>query len=132
MDKLFNTASVIAGVAGGAAAAMFGAWDKTLLALAAVMVMDYVTGVIKAVYQKKVSSEIGYKGILKKICILVTVALANVIQSLVGTAALRETVIMFYIANEAISILENVAAVSQKMPEELKNILLQLRNTKKE
>ena len=87
---------------------------------------------IKAVYQKKVSSEIGYKGILKKICILVTVALANVIQSLVGTAALRETVIMFYIANEAISILENVAAVSQKMPEELKNILLQLRNTKKE
>ena len=61
-----------------------------------------------------------------------TVALANVIQSLVGTAALRETVIMFYIANEAISILENVAAVSQKMPEELKNILLQLRNTKKE
>ena len=51
MDKLFNTASVIAGVAGGAAAAMFGAWDKTLLALAAVMVMDYVTGVIKAAYQ---------------------------------------------------------------------------------
>ena len=57
MDKLFNAASVIAGVAGGAAAAMFGAWDKTLLALAAVMVMDYVTGVIKAVYSPTLSED---------------------------------------------------------------------------
>ncbi len=111
---------------------MLGAWDKTLYALTAVMVMDYVTGLIKAAYQKRVSSEIGYKGILKKLCILVTVALANVVQSLTGTAALRETVIMFYITNEAISILENIAAVSQKMPEKLKNALLQLRNGKDE
>ena len=122
----------MAGVAGGAAAAMLGAWDKTLYALTAVMVMDYVTGLIKAAYQKRVSSEIGYKGILKKLCILVTVALANVVQSLTGTAALRETVIMFYITNEAISKLENIAAVSQKMPEKLKNALLQLRNGKDE
>ncbi len=128
MEKLFNTVSIFFGVICGTAAAAFGQWDAGVKALTAVMVMDYMTGIIKAVYQKRMSSEIGYKGILKKIIILVTVALANVIRSITGAEALRETVIMFYIANEAISVLENIAAVSPKMPPEMKNILLQLRD----
>ena len=132
MDKLFNAVSIIIGIVGGAAAALFGQWDNALWALAAVMVMDYVTGIIKAAYQKTVSSEIGYKGILKKLTILITVALANVIQTVTGASALREIVIMFYIANEGISILENVAAVSENMPDALKNILFQLRNSEDE
>lgn len=108
---------------------IFGHWDTILWALAALMTLDYITGIIKAVYTKSVSSETGYKGILKKITILVIVALANIIQVITGGAvAMREMVIMFYIANEGISILENVAAVSQKMPAALKNILLQLRD----
>lgn len=128
MDKIFNAASVIFGLVGGVAAALFGQWDTALWSLAALMALDYVTGIIKAVYVKTMSSEIGFKGILKKITILVMVALANVVQTLTGAAPVREMVIMFYIANEGISILENVAAVSAKMPDALKNVLLQLRD----
>lgn len=129
MEKIFNAVSVYFGIAGGIVALLFGQWDTILWALVAIMALDYITGIIKAVYTKSVSSEIGYKGILKKITILVIVALANIMQILTGgVVAIREIVIMFYIANEGISILENVAAVSQKMPESLKNILLQLRD----
>ncbi len=129
MDKIFNAVSVFIGVAGGILAGIFGQWDTALWALVILMAMDYITGIIKAIYIKKLSSEEGYKGILKKITILVIVALANVVQVITGSAAaVREIVIMFYIANEGISVLENVAAVSTKMPAALKNILLQLRD----
>ena len=128
MDKIFNGISIITGLAGGLIASLFGAWDKILWALVVLMVLDYVMGVIKAIYKKELSSSVGFKGLLKKISILVIVALANVIQELMGgNIAIREIVIMFYIANEGISILENVAAVSTKMPQALKDILLQLR-----
>lgn len=128
MNRIFNTSSIILGIAGGAAAKLLGAWDTALWALAAVMTLDYITGVIKAVYTKRVSSEIGYKGILKKILILVIVALANVLQTLTGNnAALREIVIMFYIANEGISILENTAEISPHMPPKIKDVLMQIR-----
>lgn len=128
MDKIFNGISIITGLAGGLIASLFGAWDKILWALVVLMVLDYVMGVIKAIYKKELSSSVGFKGLLKKISILVIVALANVIQELMGgNIAIREIVIMFYIANEGISILENVAAVSTKMPQGLKDILLQLR-----
>lgn len=129
MDKLFNAISIYFGIAGGILAAIFGNWDKLLGALVVVMALDYVTGVVKAIYTKKLSSEIGYKGILKKISILIIVALANIIQVVTGqAAAVRSIVIMFYIANESISILENTAAVSTKIPDSFKKILFQLRD----
>ncbi|MBR0469621.1 MAG: phage holin family protein [Clostridia bacterium] len=128
MNKIFNAASIAFGIICGAAAKIFGAWDGALWALVVIMSLDYVTGIIKAVYTKTVSSEIGYKGILKKIMILVVVALANTVTNLTGgNAAVREIVIMFYIANEGISVLENAAAVSPNMPQKLKDILLQIR-----
>ena len=128
MNKVFNAASVILGMAGGMAAKIFGAWDTVLGALLVIMVLDYITGVIKAVYQKKLSSEAGYKGILRKITVLVVVALANVVQNITGSAApLREMVIMFYIANEGISVLENAAEILPIMPNGLKDVLLQIR-----
>jgi toxin secretion/phage lysis holin len=129
MEKIFNMVSIFFGIAGGILAALFGKWDSALAGLCCLMVLDYLTGVIKAVYTKSVSSEIGFKGILKKITVLVIVALANIMQKLTGNnTAIREMVIMFYIANEGISILENIASVSTKMPQMLKNILLQLRD----
>lgn len=128
MEKLFNATSVFTGVTGGIIAALFGAWDKLLIALMILMVLDYIMGLVKAVYKKNLSSEIGFKGLLKKITMLVIVALANVIQTLTsGNAPIREIVIMFYIANEGISILENAAEVSTKIPAKLKDVLLQLR-----
>lgn len=128
MDKIFNAASVITGILGGLAAALFGAWDKLMWALVILMILDYVTGVIKGIYTKTLSSDIGFKGLLKKTVILIVVALAHVVQELTGNnIAIREIVIMFYIANEGISILENAAVLLPKMPKGLKDILLQLR-----
>lgn len=129
MDKLFNGISIITGIAGGILVSLFGKWDTILWSLLILMSLDYITGIIKAVYTKTMSSEIGFKGILKKITILVIVVLANILQVLTGgNAAIREIVIMFYIANEGISVLENVAAVSTNMPKQLKDMLLQLRD----
>ena len=72
------------------------------------MVLDYLTGIIKAIYTKTMSSEIGFKGLLKKITILIIVALSNVLAEYItgDNVAIREIVIMFYIANEGISVLE--------------------------
>ncbi len=128
MDKIFNVISIITGIVGGIAASLFGAWDKLMWALLILMILDYVMGVIKGVYTKTLSSDIGFKGLLKKVVILALVALAHVVQELTGnTIAIREIVIMFYIANEGISILENSAVLMPKMPQALKDILLQLR-----
>ena len=128
MEKLFNTASIIVGVAGGIILRLFGACDKMMYVLLAMMMLDYCSGVIKAIQQKKLSSEIGFKGLLKKVSILLIVAAANIIQSVIGeNVAVREIVIMFYIANEGISLLENTASVSNRIPQKFKDVLLQLR-----
>ena len=128
MEKIFNVVSVTTGILGGLVASLFGAWDKFLCALLVLMILDYITGIIKAVYTKTLSSDIGFKGLLKKIAILIIVVLGNVLQQLVGeNIAIREIVIVFYIANEGISILENLAVVIPVMPDKLKEVLLQLR-----
>ena len=128
MDKIFNAVSVTTGILGGLAAALFGSWDKLMWALLILMMLDYITGVIKGIYTKKLSSDIGFRGLLKKIVILVIVALSHIVQELTGDSiAIREIVVMFYIANEGISILENAAVLLPNMPEGLKNALLQLR-----
>lgn len=128
MDKLFNAVSVITGIAGGVLAFFFGNWDGLLCALMALMVLDYVTGIIKGIYTKTLSSDIGFKGLLKKLMILIIVSLAHVVQEVTGgNIAIREIVIMFYIANEGISILENAAVLAPGLPDKLKDILLQLR-----
>lgn len=128
MSKLFNVFSVVLGIAGGIATRIVGGWDKALWALVVIMCLDYITGIMKAVYTKRVSSAIGYKGLIKKIIILVIVALANIIENITGgAAAMREMVIMFYIVNEAISVLENAAVITPNMPKKLKDILLQIR-----
>ncbi len=133
MDKIFNAFSIFFAVTGGLLAGIFGEWDTVLWTLTLLMALDYITGIIKAVYKKQVSSEIGFKGILKKITVLAVVALANAVQVLIGgNQPVREMVIMFYIANEGISVLENASEVLPNMPAGLKNILLQIRNKDKQ
>ena len=128
MEKIFNAISIISGIVGGLCVNIFGGWDAMLWALVTCMILDYISGVIKAVYNKELSSEIGFNGLLRKVVILIVVALANVVQTFVGeNIPIREIVIVFYIVNEGISILENVAVVYPKTPEKLKEILLQLR-----
>lgn len=130
MDKIFNWTSTVIGIVGGFFVAIFGQWDSILWALLVIMVLDYLTGIIKAIYTKTMSSEIGFKGLLKKITILIIVALSNVLQQITGdNVAIREIVIMFYIANEGISVLENVAVIYPRMPKAIKDILLQIRDS---
>lgn len=129
MEKIFNVTSIFIGAIGGVAACIFGAWDIMLRTLVVLICMDYITGIIKAIYLSKLSSEIGYKGILKKIMIMCVVGLANVIEDIIGSEiGLREIVIMFFIANEGISILENAAVMLPHMPKKIKDVLLQLRD----
>lgn len=128
MDKLFNWISVVVGIIGGFFSYWMGGWDILLKTIVFLAVVDYITGIMKAVYLKQLSSEIGFKGLLKKIMMFIVIAVAFVIQQLIGgTVPLREVVIMFYISNEALSLLEN-AAIFVKIPEKMRDVLLQLRD----
>jgi toxin secretion/phage lysis holin len=130
--KYFNHISIIVGLIGGYIARLLGGWDMLLKTIVLLAVMDYVTGLIKGLYTKTLSSDIGYKGLLKKIVMFIVIAVAFSIQTLLNDAvALREIVIMFYICNEALSLLEN-AAMFIPVPDKLKDVLLQLRDDKKE
>lgn len=128
MGKMFNLISVISGVVGGFIAYLFGGWDVMLYTILLFTVLDYFTGVLKAFYKKQLSSEIGFKGIIKKIMVFIVVAVAYNVQKMTGNAIpLREIVIVFFICNEALSILEN-AAEFISIPQQLKDVLLQLRD----
>lgn len=131
MEKIFNWISILIGIVGGYLSHWLGGWDVLLRTIVFLAVLDYVTGLIKGIYLKKLSSEIGFKGLLKKIVMFIVIAVAFVIQELIGgTIPLREVVIMFYIANEGISLLEN-AAIFVPIPDKLKDVLLQLRDDDK-
>ena len=128
MEKLFNWVSVVFGIVGGFLSYWLGGWDILLRTIVFLAVVDYVTGIIKAVHLKVLSSETGFKGLLKKIVMFIVIAVAYAIQELIGgTIPLREIVIMFYICNEAISLLEN-AAIFVPIPDKLKEVLLQIRD----
>lgn len=128
MEKIFNWISIIVGTIGGFIVSLLGGWDKLIMALLVLMALDYTTGLIKAFYNKELSSQIGFKGLVKKVLILVIVAVAVVAEDMLGIPAIREIVIMFFAVNEALSILENAGAMGLPLPEKLKQALLQLRD----
>lgn len=105
-----------------------GGMDGMMIALIVLMALDYVTGVMCAVIDKKLSSAVGFKGICKKVLILMLVGVANVVDlHVVGSGAvLRGAVIAFYLSNEGLSLLENAAHVGLPVPEKLKDVLEQL------
>lgn len=107
---------------------VFGDWDGFILALIIFIIIDYVTGVISAICNKKLSSSVGFHGILKKIFILLLVAVGNILDGVLGLGGvIRSAVIFFYIANEGISIIENAANIGLPVPEKIRDILEQLK-----
>lgn len=129
MSNVWNKLSLGTGVIGGFLITFWGGWDSLIAALIALMVIDYITGVVKAIYLKKLSSEIGYRGLIKKVLVLIVVGAAVVLQSVLPqNIPLREITIMFFVCNEGISILEN-AATMIPIPKKLKDVLLQLRDS---
>ena len=101
-----------------------------LIALIVFMALDYLTGLMCAVLDKKLSSAVGFRGIFKKVLILMMVGIANIVDiHVVGTgSALRGAVICFYLSNEGLSLLENAAYIGLPVPERLKEVLAQLHN----
>ena len=128
MDKLFNLSAITGGIAGGFLCKMFGGYDILLKALIAFIVLDYITGVLKAIYTKTLSSETGFKGLIRKFLILIVVVVAVTIEGVLGDAIpIREITITFFLCNEGISLLEN-ASEFIPIPEKLKSIFIQLRD----
>lgn len=111
---------------------LFGEFDGMMTALIALIMLDYITGIIAAAVEKKLSSEVGARGIAKKVIMLLVVAVANVVDaSVIGEGnVLRSVAALFYIANEGISLLENGARLGVPMPKKLIDILAQLRTDK--
>lgn len=116
------------GALGGVIGWLFGNPDSFFYALIVFMFVDYFSGVIAAGVKKQISSDIGYAGIMKKLCIFMIVAVANVVDTNIINAggAIRNAAIFFYLSNEGISILENVVAIGLPVPEKLKIILKQI------
>lgn len=128
-DVLKSLVSGIIGIAGF----LIGEFDGLYKALLVLIIADYITGVIVAIVKKQLSSEIGAKGIAKKILMLIVVAVANVldVQIIGGGAGLRNITIIFYAANEVISLLENTSKLGLPYPPKLIDMLEQLKNREK-
>lgn len=107
---------------------LIGGFDIAIQSLLIVMVVDYLTGVASALYNKTLSSKIGFKGILKKFSYLCVVALSVVIDNLTGQSGLiRTLVIYFFVANDGLSIIENMAEMGVKLPQKLIDSLEQIK-----
>ena len=134
MKELWNTMQIILAAVGGWLGYFLGGCDGLVYALILFVATDYITGVMCAVVDKRLSSEIGFKGICKKVLIFVLVGLANILDvQIIGTGSvLRTAVIFFYISNEGMSLLENAAHLGLPVPEKLKDILQQLHNRAEE
>ena len=128
MNKYFNEFSIVVSAAGGLITGVLGGWDILLKTMITLIILDYITGVLKGIYNKSLSSEIGSKGIIKKVMTLIIIALAYALQSSIDTELpVREVVIIFFLANEGISILENAAECGLPISPKLKDLLVQLR-----
>ena len=124
MDE-FALKAVISSVL-GSVAYWLGGLDQLLAALMTLVVLDYASGLIAAWHNKELSSRIGFQGIAKKIMTMAVVVLAYTVQGVAGIP-LREITIMFFIVNEALSVLENAAEIGLPIPEKLKSVLKQLK-----
>lgn len=131
MREIWNWIQVAFSAIGAFLGWFLGGVDGFLYALIAFVVIDYLTGVLCAIADKKLSSEIGAKGIFKKVLVFVLVGVAHILDTQIlgstgGSGALRTAVIFFYLSNEGVSILENSAHLGLPIPEKLKEVLKQL------
>lgn len=125
--KTLHLIKYLLALVGGFFVSILGGFDTLLQTVLFLTVLDFVSGVLGGIFQKNLSSEYGFKGIIKKVFMYLIIALAVSIQKVTGdTIPIRDTVIIFYIVNESLSILENVGKVVS-YPEKLKEIIVQLK-----
>jgi toxin secretion/phage lysis holin len=128
MKNTFNFIQTIFAAIGGYIGWFLGGVDGFMYALITFVVIDYVTGLMVAVLERKLSSEVGFRGIFKKVMIFTLVGIGNIIDVhlIKNGSAIRTAVIFFYVSNEGISIIENSAKIGLPIPQKLKDILKQL------
>jgi toxin secretion/phage lysis holin len=128
MKEFWNFIQLIFSIIGGWLGYFLGGCDGLMYALIAFVVIDYITGVMCAITDKTLSSEVGFKGICRKVLIFLLVGIANILDvQVIGTGSvLRTAVIFFYLSNEGISLLENAAYLGLPVPQKVKTVLEQL------
>ena len=130
MSKIQIIIDSIAGAVGAVLGFMYGEVNGLFWALIAFMALDYISGVLAAIGGRKLSSKVGFRGLAKKLLILVFAALGHITDTYVlgGVPAAMSAVMLFYIANEGISIVENAAELGLPVPQKIKNVLEQIKN----
>ena len=128
MKEFWNAIQFMFAAIGGWLGYFLGGCDGLLYALIAFVAMDYITGVMCAINDKALSSEVGFKGICRKVLIFLLVGIANILDlNVIGTGSvLRTAVIFFYISNEGVSLLENASHLGLPVPQKIKAVLEQL------
>lgn len=128
MKEFWTTIQVVFAGIGGWLGWFLGGCDGLLYALLAFVVIDYITGIMCAVVDKKLSSAVGFKGIFKKVLIFALVGVGHILDTrVIGSgSALRTAVIFFYLSNEGVSLLENATYLGLPIPQKLKSVLEQL------
>ena len=130
MKEFWNVIQAVFAAVGGWLGYFLGGCDGLLYALIAFVVIDYITGVMCAIYDKNLSSSIGFKGMCKKVLIFLMVGIGHILDTkVIGTGSvLRTAFIFFYISDEGISLIENAAHLGLPIPEKLRDVLEQLHN----
>ena len=130
MREFWNTIQLIFTAVGGWLGWFLGGSDGLLFALIAFVVIDYITGVMCAISDKKLSSAVGFKGICKKVPIFALVGGGHILDAFVigSGSVLRTAIIFFYLSNEGVSLVENCAHLGLPVPQKLKDVLEQLHN----
>ncbi len=130
MREFWNTIQLIFTAIGGWLGWFLGGCDGLLYALIAFVVIDYITGVMCAIADKKLSSAVGFKGICKKVLIFALVGGGHILDAFVigSGSVLRTAIIFFYLSNEGVSLVENCAHLGLPVPQKLKDVLEQLHN----
>ena len=128
MKEFWNTIQLIFAAVGGWLGYFLGGCDGLLYALIAFVAIDYITGVMCAISDKTLSSEVGFRGICRKVLIFLLVGIGNIIdvQVLGSPGVLRTAVIFFYLSNEGVSLLENASHLGLPVPDAIKTVLEQL------
>lgn len=134
MKNTWNCIQIAFATLGGYIGTFLGGADGFLYTLIAFAVLDYITGEMCAIVNKNLSSEVGFKGICRKVVIFILVGIANLIDvHIIGSGSvLRTAIIFFYISNEGVSLLENASTLGLPVPSKLKEILKQIHNKSEE
>ena len=128
MERYLTTITMLLSIFGGIVVRLLGGLDQLLDVFLFLIIVDFITGWIKAIATKELSSRIGMLGIAKKVTMLFVVAVAVRVEKVVGNnLPIREMVLIFYIANEGLSFFENIATFIP-MPKKLKELFIQLKN----